>query len=219
MASPNSSINVQETISTIEVVVVVPLYATTAAMENIMVEEPLVLTRGNRGRKPPKMVEEGPSAPIDTNRAVPTTSSFTILVPAPARKGKAAKASGKGKKEQEEPTTSEVLLKMLHLFCLVGCRNNIPERLIETFLLTLQIKHLLEVLIDCAWEGKAQDEPEEEGLPLSSDSLNVFVKDDDLPESLLRRRSGKEPMVPEEEDMMLLSDYFDEVATVSRKEL
>lgn len=172
MASPNSSINAQETISTIEVAVVVPLYSTTAAMDDIMVEELPVLTRGNSGKKPSTMVEEGPSAPIDANRAIPTTSSFTILAPAPARKGKAAKASGKGKKEQEEPTTSEVLLKMLHLICLVRCRNNTPERLIETFLFTLQIKHLLEVLIDCAWEGKVRT-----SLPKVGENITTHQED------------------------------------------
>lgn len=47
-----------------------------------------------------------------------------ILALAPTKKSKATKASGKGKKKQEEPKTSEVLPKTHQLVGIVSCMSN-----------------------------------------------------------------------------------------------
>lgn len=62
MASPNASISGQEKIAIVEVSVVTPLSATIAAMEDTMVEEPPVLIKSNRGRKPHMTEGEGLSS-------------------------------------------------------------------------------------------------------------------------------------------------------------
>lgn len=71
-----------------------------------------------------------------------------------AKRGKATKTYGEGKKDHNKPKLVEVLPKTVNFIGSCVPQSSALERAIETFPLALQGKHLLVILKNYSWEGK-----------------------------------------------------------------